>query len=299
LAMSSNLIYCLVLLVFSVYLVVNVLIAVFWNPDTLRFNLPFVIVIGILVNLYLPLVSVLIYRRFGVRPNPRIIGPCIVIGIMAVNKVVSSSRLELTVFISAVFGAIYTFLVLYPARAITKCIVEHKECDWIDPNSLQRLGYSIEYSFPEPTQRAFWISNIVFQLSLYALLTAYAYLVNPGSLWLQMLVWILIAVIFMFIRLYTSNKIGRPICTTYISASTILLIFIALLILDYIGYIKDLVISRGLEIENTVYPALVITTINIIAFIVDAYTIRGGSKRFRELGLCIGQTPIVKIKDKG
>jgi len=297
--MSSDLTYRLALLVFSVYLVVNVLIAIFWNPDTPRFNLPFVIAIGILVNLYLPLVSVLIYKRFGVQPNPRIIGPCIVIGIMAVNKIVSSSHLELTIFISAAFGALYTFLVLYPARAITRCILEHRECDWIDPNSLQRLGYSIEYSFPEPTQRVFWVSNIVFQLSLYALLTAYTYLVNPKSLWLQILVWILIAIIFMFIRLYTSNRIGRPICTTYISASTILLILITLLILDSIGYIKGLVVSRGLEIENMVYPILVITTINIITFAVDVYIIRGGSKRFRELGLCIGQTPVVKIKGKG
>jgi len=155
------------------------------NRDALRLDSPFIIVIGILVISYLPLISVVVYRKFGVQPNPRIGGPCIVLGSIVVAYIASSRWLELTIINSVLFGAVYILLVLYPARAIAKCMLERRDCDWIDPDSLQRLGYSVEYSFPEPTRRAFWVSNTVFHLSLYALLTLVAYLVNPRSLRLQ------------------------------------------------------------------------------------------------------------------
>jgi len=270
----------------------------FLNRDAFRFNLPFIVAIGILVISYLPLISVVVYRKFGVRPNPRIGGPCIVLGSIVVAYIASSRWLELTIINSALFGAVYILLVLYPARAIARCMLERRDCDWVDLNSLQRLGYSVEYSFPEPTRRAFWVSIITLQSSLCALLIAFSFLVNSRSLWLQILLWIIIAAAFIFIRLYTSNSIGRPICSTYISSSITLLMFFALLILDYTGYVEGLVIPRGLELKNIVYPALIVTAINMIAFVVDAYTTRGGAKRFGGLGLCIGQTPVVRIKDK-
>jgi len=114
-----------------------------------------------------------------------------------------------------------------------------------------------------------------------------------------MAVWILTAVVFIFIRLYASNSIGRPICTTYISSSTVLLILIVLLTLDLAGCAEGLAIPRRQGIEASVLPALTLLAVNALASAIDVFVTRRGCGRLRELCLCVGQTPVWRPKAEG
>jgi len=131
---------------------------------------------------------------------------------------------------------------------------------------------------------------------MYVLLAAPRYLVNPQALPLQTLIWLLAATAFVAARLCASKVLSRPVCVTYESSTAALLILITLIILDRPGYAEGLIIPRWQGIEALVQPALTLLAVNTLAFAIDAFAAGRGRGRLRELCLCVGQTPVWRLK---
>jgi len=273
----------------------------FRYPEGFAANLPYVLIIVSLVALYLPLTSVPTCLRFGIPLDTRFV--TLVIPLAGGSLFVITGSKGRAVDVLLVFGVMYasfalfhTFITLYQIRVATKCSSNRRGCEWISDAIAKRFGLAVEIVLPSPTRRSFWVSNIALQLTMYALLAAPGYLVNPQSLTLQTLIWLLAAAAFTVARLYVSKALGRLVCVTYESSTVALLILITLIILDRLGYAEGLIIPGGQGIEALVQPALTLLAVNTLAFAIDTFAAGRGRGRLRELCLCIGQTPVWRLK---
>jgi len=270
----------------------------FRYPEGFAANLPYVLIIVSLVALYLPLTSVPTCLRFGIPLDARFATLVIPLAGFVITGSKGRAVDALLVFgvMYASFALFHIFITLHQIKVAAKCSPGRRDCEWISDGIAKRFGYSVEFILPEPTRRSFWASNIVLQLSMYALLAALGYLVNPQTLPLQTLTWLLAAAAFTVVRLYASKVLGRLVCVTYESSTVALLILITLIILDRPGYAEGLIIPRWQGIEALVQPALTLLAVNTLAFAIDALAVGRGRGRLRELCLCVGQTPVWRLK---